>query len=106
MELERGPPKDAVFSNKNTTRKPEKNISSPHLNEPKSEQEQTIAGIFKTTLLASLSETSANGLSNIVKNRNWIVKIFWSVLFLGGLGASAYCNLFFNCKHAFTLKIF
>ena len=51
----------------------------------------TVASIFKRTLVHTLRESGADGLPNIVSHENWLVKIFWTIMFTAGLGAASYC---------------
>ena len=47
---------------------------------------------FKESLVKVCSESTSHGLPNIFKTKNWIIRIFWLILFLGGSGAALYCK--------------
>jgi hypothetical protein len=38
------------------------------------------------------SESTCHALPNIFRTDNWIIRIFWLVLFLGGSGFALYCK--------------
>ena len=63
-----------------------------NLNEtPHSTHHPPLRDVFKNTFLRICEESSANGLPNIVKNPNIIIKVFWLILFSAGSVASIYC---------------
>ena len=52
-----------------------------------------IIDLFKESLLKVCSESTSHGLPNIFRTKNWIIRIFWLIMFLGGSGAALYCKL-------------
>jgi len=47
---------------------------------------------FKEAFAKVCSESTAHGLPNIFSTKNWIVRIFWLLLFFAGSGAALYCK--------------
>ena len=41
-----------------------------------------------------VSDSTAHGIKNAFKSNNWIVKIFWMILFLISSSVASYCNFF------------
>ena len=48
--------------------------------------------LFNLALIRRCKETTANGLPYMFKTKNWIVKIFWFIIWHIGIGAGLYCN--------------
>ena len=48
--------------------------------------------VFKESFVKVCTESTSHGLPNIFKTDNWIIKIFWLCLFMGGSGAALYCT--------------
>jgi hypothetical protein len=63
----------------------------------KFEIENTSWALFKSKGKEVLSDSTAHGIKNVFKSENWLVKIFWLILYLGGCAAAGYCksNFFF-----------
>ena len=55
-------------------------------------QSASIKDVFLSTLIEFCSESSADCISFMFKRKNWLLKLFWFILFCAGSGASAYCK--------------
>ena len=48
--------------------------------------------VFKESLVKMCSESTSHGLPNMFRTENWIIRIFWLILFLCGSGVALYCK--------------
>ena len=55
-------------------------------------RKKEISDLYKESLVKVCSESTSHGLPNIFRTENWILRIFWLMLFLGGSGAALYCK--------------
>jgi hypothetical protein len=55
-------------------------------------RKKEIIDLCKESLVKVCSESTSHGLPNIFRTENWILRIFWLALFLGGSGAALYCK--------------
>ena len=51
-----------------------------------------VVDLYMEALRKVCSESTCHALPNIFRTDNWIIRIFWLVLFLAGSGAALYCK--------------
>lgn len=48
--------------------------------------------LFINTLRNSVENSTSHGIPSVLRSKSWILKIFWSILFLGALAGAIYCK--------------
>ena len=59
---------------------------------PQAKKHSSPLSLFRQSLENVLSNSTSHGIPNIVRTENWLVKVFWAVLFIAGFSIAIYCK--------------